>query len=390
MTTLFPEAPTYADPIIVDERTKKARFNPIWLRWFLQVAQLFSESGGGGGAFEHNLLSGLQGGTTDEYYHLPEGNSGGIPYYSAVGALASSATFGTDEVLLGGGIGAAPTSSSNLTFDGTTLATTGLDNSGDTVLGDSSGDVLTINAGTWTYASNYTATRAIGTAAAGATVVQTNATTYSGDSGGTTDIRAYRLHLTSSGSNNLVRSRAMEVLATHAGSGTLTTLDAIVYSAAATSTGNVTTSRGVVGQVTSEAANVVTNGYAFNAVSPAISGGGAITTAVGLQVNAQGNASITNAIGVNVEDFSNSTNMYGVRLQLSSGTGKYNIYADGTADNVFRGNVRIGSTTAPTTALDVTGTINSTAYQVGGAAGVDFSGAITNLTIVKGIVIAAS
>ncbi len=72
MATNFPVPPTYADPITQDETTKKAVFNPIWLQWFLDVAQVFSSLNvGAGGTVNHNSLGGLQGGTTNEYYHLP-------------------------------------------------------------------------------------------------------------------------------------------------------------------------------------------------------------------------------------------------------------------------------------------------------------------------------
>lgn len=59
--------PTYTDPVRVDE-LGKARFSEIWLNWFLQLAEIIN--GGGGTVLQHNSLSGLQGGTTAEYYHL--------------------------------------------------------------------------------------------------------------------------------------------------------------------------------------------------------------------------------------------------------------------------------------------------------------------------------
>lgn len=46
---------------------------------------------------------------------------------------------------------------------------------------------------------------------------------------------------------------------------------------------------------------------------------------------------------------------YGLYLPTNTATGRWNIYASGTANNAFAGNVAIGSTTAPTNALDVTG-----------------------------------
>jgi hypothetical protein len=68
----FEPAPTYADPVLVDEHTGKPRFNPLWLRWFLKLASFVTTSGGGAGtAPDHNSLTGLQGGlAATEFYHL--------------------------------------------------------------------------------------------------------------------------------------------------------------------------------------------------------------------------------------------------------------------------------------------------------------------------------
>lgn len=75
-TTQFPPPPTYAEVILVDRDNRAPpRFNPIWLKWFLDVAALFTAAGGGGGGgFAHNSLTGLQGGGTGEYYHLTAAN----------------------------------------------------------------------------------------------------------------------------------------------------------------------------------------------------------------------------------------------------------------------------------------------------------------------------
>lgn len=70
MTDFLP-SPTYALPILVDDRTGKSQFNPIWLEWFLQLVGIINTAGGGGGGgFVHNMLTGLQGGAATEYYHL--------------------------------------------------------------------------------------------------------------------------------------------------------------------------------------------------------------------------------------------------------------------------------------------------------------------------------
>lgn len=53
------------------------------------------------------------------------------------------------------------------------------------------------------------------------------------------------------------------------------------------------------------------------------------------------------------------------------------------------GNVGIG-TAAPTDKLQVVGDLNATRYKVNGVAGANFSGAVTNITIVDGLVTAAS
>lgn len=76
MATSFEPPPTYADVVLVDQATKAARFNPIWLGWFVKLAGFVSESGGaGGGAANHNDLAGLQGGAAGDRYHLTSAQS---------------------------------------------------------------------------------------------------------------------------------------------------------------------------------------------------------------------------------------------------------------------------------------------------------------------------
>jgi hypothetical protein len=53
------------------------------------------------------------------------------------------------------------------------------------------------------------------------------------------------------------------------------------------------------------------------------------------------------------------------------------------------GNVGIGTNT-PSEKLDVSGTANATAYKVNGVAGANFTGAVTNITVVDGLVTAVS
>ena len=53
------------------------------------------------------------------------------------------------------------------------------------------------------------------------------------------------------------------------------------------------------------------------------------------------------------------------------------------------GNLGIGTTT-PTDTLQVVGNVNATRYKVNGVAGANFSGAVTNITVVDGLVTAVS
>jgi hypothetical protein len=72
-------------------------------------------------------------------------------------------------------------------------------------------------------------------------------------------------------------------------------------------------------------------------------------------------SAVTTQVGFNAAStLTGATNNYGFLGEIASGTGRYNFYASGTADNYFAGNVGIGKT--PTTKLDVNGTITATAY----------------------------
>lgn len=70
--TVFPPPPTYAEPTIVDNRTGKAQFNPIWLKWFLDVASILSQLAVGANAknIDHEQLADLLGGDGGGHYHL--------------------------------------------------------------------------------------------------------------------------------------------------------------------------------------------------------------------------------------------------------------------------------------------------------------------------------
>lgn len=66
----FQPPPTWALPVLLDEATGKSQFNPIWLKWFVDMAGVLSRLGAGDGFIDHNLLGNVQGGSAGEYYHL--------------------------------------------------------------------------------------------------------------------------------------------------------------------------------------------------------------------------------------------------------------------------------------------------------------------------------
>lgn len=60
--------PTWASPVIVDPSTKDGKFNPVWLKWFIDLVQVLNTSGGT--AINHNDTGGLQGGQANQFFHL--------------------------------------------------------------------------------------------------------------------------------------------------------------------------------------------------------------------------------------------------------------------------------------------------------------------------------
>ena len=78
MATAFQPPPTYAEVVIFDPDGTKPKFNPIWLKWFLDVAAVLTSSGsGGGGAVDHESLTGLLGGAASDHYHLTQAQHSG-------------------------------------------------------------------------------------------------------------------------------------------------------------------------------------------------------------------------------------------------------------------------------------------------------------------------
>jgi len=366
--------PTYDLPIEINQVTKEANFSPNWLKWFIDLAQIIDEAGGT--SIDHNALTGLQGGTVDEYYHLTEAE------HTAIGTLGA---LGANRIIYSDAAAAIATEA-GFEYDQTTNTATIpiLSVTGNTTLGDASGDALTINAGTWTYGSNWTATRAAGALAAGTTNLTSLLTTWSGDAGGTSVPNGARFVSTGSGSNPVTAARTLFYATDWAGTATLTTLLSAEGLISITNTGNVTSGRVFGASFLLSNTGTITTGDGFFIGAPTFSSTGSITTLNGYRCGNIGNATrITNAIGFDQANFTISgTLTAGFRSAQNTGSGAWGFLHTGTANNAFNGNVRIGSTTAPTVALDVTGAaLISTTLGVTGLTSVGALTATSTVTL---------
>lgn len=67
-------------------------------------------------------------------------------------------------------------------------------------------------------------------------------------------------------------------------------------------------------------------------------------------------SAVTNQYGVFVATLTSATNNYAFYSDVASGTGRWNFYANGTADNYFAGSVGVGATANASALLDVQST----------------------------------
>lgn len=244
-----------------------------------------------------------------------------------------------------------------------TLATTGVTvhnnftTEANTTIGNAIGDTLTLNAGTVTIGNLQTVTQAAGTVAAGTVVLNTITRSFTGDAGGTTSLRGYQEIIQNLGANPVSSIYGSRLFTRNSG------------------TGLVSSGIGFASSIWSSGAGGFGTCEVFYAEAPTITAG-TIGTLYGFRALNQGNASVTTATGFICNDFTNSTTMRAFHGEMSSGSGKFNLYMSGTADNILAGNVRIGSTVAPTVALDVTGAvlISSNLGVTGAVTGGSFSG----------------
>jgi hypothetical protein len=97
MASVFQPPPTWALPILVDEATQKAIFNPIWLKWFVDLTS--SLTGTGGGAGTGDVIG--PAGATNGALALYDGTTGKL--------LKAAASLGTTVKVLHGNASGVPT-----------------------------------------------------------------------------------------------------------------------------------------------------------------------------------------------------------------------------------------------------------------------------------------
>jgi len=125
---VFQPPPTWASPVVIDEKTKEGQFNPVWLQWFVNLVGVINSIGAASGTIQHNALSGLQGGTANQFFHLAlqqfnraQGGFGTPPSDIPVGGSPftfqnGSAFFDATVIVSGGTVSNIEFSRDNVTF----------------------------------------------------------------------------------------------------------------------------------------------------------------------------------------------------------------------------------------------------------------------------------
>jgi hypothetical protein len=106
-----------------------------------------------------------------------------------------------------------------------------------------------------------------------------------------------------------------------------------------------------------------------------------------LQGTLNADSTITNQYGFDAgSSLTGATNNFGFRGSLVAGTGRWNFFAAGTANNAYAGNSRFGGTTVPVATVDVTGSVaaTTTILSTGATSGIGYAtgagGAVTQGT----------
>lgn len=100
MAEAFQPPPTWADVVLVDEATKRAKFNPVWLKWFVDLVAVLNNSGAGGGQVDHQSLANLQGGNTTQRQHLLSAEGSYVTALVAGTQVVSAPSFVSGDAML--------------------------------------------------------------------------------------------------------------------------------------------------------------------------------------------------------------------------------------------------------------------------------------------------
>ncbi len=101
---------------------------------------------------------------------------------------------------------------------------------------------------------------------------------------------------------------------------------------------------GIRSVISGTGSGAVSNISLYDANSAVLSNSFPITNFRGFNLEFTPQNNVTNSWGVRIGELYGSTISRAIDTNVSSGTGKYNIYAQGTANNYFNGNVSIGTT----------------------------------------------
>jgi hypothetical protein len=262
---------------------------------------------------------------------------GDLLYADTTTSLAKLADVATGNALISGGVGVAPTwgkigltthvSGTLAVGNGGTGATTFT--AGQVLFGNSTSAINTSANLFW---DNANARLGIGTASPTVALDVVGAINLTGNAvfgDAATDTVRVNGYMGVGGA----ASTAYNILATGA-----STSGANQYSVGVTATlGGTTWSSAYLAGMTIAASTTASSGAGLRVINPTLGSGAAIGT----------------NYGVRVDDLTVGTNNYGVGLAVSSGTNKYNIYANGTAANYFAGNLLAATTTGQNATLTI-------------------------------------
>jgi hypothetical protein len=249
------------------------------------------------------------------------GTSGGVVYFSSASTWASSAALAANALVVGGGAGVAPstvtTGTGVVTALGVNTGSAGAFVVNGGALGTPSSGTVTNLTGTASININGTVGATTPNSGAFTTLSSTGDTILGDASTDTVTVNGYMgIGVAPDPSYGL--NIAPTALTTSTQIGTLLSL-----------TGTSSATASLIGAVVAPK----TAAAAFSAAS-----------VIGLRVDnaVRGSGStITNLTGILILDQTTGTNNYGIRSQVTSGANKWNIYASGTAQNHFSGDVMI-------------------------------------------------